>query len=324
MLFDLHLLTSPLVVASDASATGFGVCRTSSLEPKGLLALVALQEGHNFRGEEIGLIEVGTTPGGVRQAFANLKVKPGAYAIVGAREESKKIIQQTWPDAMVSDASTELTEPEITDLMNQAPRCDKWLVAGAQNEPCSIWSTVTLIHKIATSLHQAMPNYSVETLFESRNNLSNTTRVSISELYQLKPIAFRWTGTSSAHGQLIFWVSWKIRANELGEITRGVEIDWIDVQHGEFTPYHVPKHSKSQKEPAINRNEVNLGFPSEYTLPCLPTSAVKTRPKELESVRWSILAATGHPKCAAALVKNLLHMVDIITNDARTTLLSLA
>ena len=30
------------------------------LKPKGLLALAALQEGHNFRGEEIGLIEVGT------------------------------------------------------------------------------------------------------------------------------------------------------------------------------------------------------------------------------------------------------------------------
>ena len=72
--------------------------------------------------------------------------------------------------------------------------------------------------------------------------------------------------------------------------------------------------------------EVNLGFPSHYTLPCLPTSAVKTRPKELESVRWSISAATGHPKCAAALVKNLLHMVGIITDGqaSRTTILSLA
>ena len=74
MLFDLRLRTSPLVVASDASATGLGVCRTSSLEPKGFLALAALPESHNLRGEEIGLIEVGTTPGGVRQVFARLKV----------------------------------------------------------------------------------------------------------------------------------------------------------------------------------------------------------------------------------------------------------
>ena len=57
------------------------------LKPKGLLALAALQEGHNFRGEEIGLIEVGTEH---TQSWA----------------QSKKIIQQTWPDAMVSDAST--------------------------------------------------------------------------------------------------------------------------------------------------------------------------------------------------------------------------
>ena len=180
MLFDLRLRTSPLVVASDASASGLGVCRASSLEPKGLLALAALQESHNFRGEEIGLIEVGTTTGGVRQAFARLKVKTGAYAIVGARDESKRIIQQTWPDAMVSDASTELTETEITDLMNRATRSDKWLVAGAENEPSSICTTVTFIQKIAAS-HRAMPEYSVETLFESRNNLSNTERVSVSE-----------------------------------------------------------------------------------------------------------------------------------------------
>ena len=56
---------------------------------------------------------------------------------------------------MVSDASTELTEAEITDLMNRAPRCDEWLVAGAVNEPCSIRSSVTLIQKIA--IPQAMP-----------------------------------------------------------------------------------------------------------------------------------------------------------------------
>ena len=94
MLFDLRLRTSPLVVASDASATGLGVCRTSSLEPKGLLALAALQEGHNFRGEEIGLIEVGTTPGGVRQAFARLKVKPGANAIVGEENHPANVARR--------------------------------------------------------------------------------------------------------------------------------------------------------------------------------------------------------------------------------------
>ena len=44
MLFDLRLGTSPLVVASDASSTGFGVCRTSSLEPSGLLALAVFAE----------------------------------------------------------------------------------------------------------------------------------------------------------------------------------------------------------------------------------------------------------------------------------------
>ena len=43
---------------------------------------------------------------------------------------------------------------KIRNLMNRAPRSDKWLVAGAENEPSSIWTTVTLIQKIAASLHR--------------------------------------------------------------------------------------------------------------------------------------------------------------------------
>ena len=153
MLFDLRLRTSPLVVTSDASSTGFGVCRTSTLEPSGLLALAVLQKNHNLRGEGIGLIEVGTTPAGIRQAFARLKVRPGAYATVGAREESKRIILQMWPDAMISDASSELNEAELKNLLNRAPRSNKWLVAGTECEPCFLWTTACLIQKIASSLH---------------------------------------------------------------------------------------------------------------------------------------------------------------------------
>ena len=84
-------------------------------------------------------------------------------------------------------------------------------------------------------------------------------------------------------------------------------MDWMKVQNEDFAP------------PTITRKELSHGFPSDYTLPCLPTSAVKARPKELESMRWSILASRGHPKCAAALVKNWLQKIGIITEDAHIT-----
>ena len=93
---------------------------------------------------------------------------------------------------MVSDISTELTETENTDLMNRAPWSDKWLVAGAENELSSIWTTVTFIQKIAASLHRAMREYSVETFFESSgSNFSNTARVSVSEKSSLLEICSR-------------------------------------------------------------------------------------------------------------------------------------
>ena len=123
----------------------------------------------------------------------------------------------------------------------------------------------------------------------------------------MKPIAFRCTSESTTHDEEFFWVSWKIKANELGKCVRGVEVDWIEVQSEDFAPL------------TITRKELSLGFPSDYTLPCLPTSAVKTRPKELESMRWSILASTGHPKHAAALVKSWLVKVGIITEDTEFT-----
>ena len=80
-----------------------------------------------------------------------------------------------------------------------------------------------------------------------------------------------------------------------------------------FTSPSVPSHRKNQ--PSIVKRSI-LDFRQTTHYHAYPHLAVKTRPKELESVRWSILAATGHPKCAAALVKILLHMVGIITDDA--------
>ena len=53
------------------------------------------------------------------------------------------------------------------------------------------------------------------------------------------------------------------KQNEFGKYVRGVEVDWIEVQSGNFAPL------------TITRKEFSLGFPSDYTLPCLPTSTVK-------------------------------------------------
>ena len=143
-------------------------------------------------------------------------MRPGAYATVGAREERKRIILQTWPDAMISDASAELNEAELKDLLNRAPRSKKWLVAGTESEPCFLWTTACLIQKIASTLHRTLPEFNVETLLESQNSLSNATWVSVSKLYQMKPIAFRCNCESKIDDEEFCWVSWKIKANDLG------------------------------------------------------------------------------------------------------------
>ena len=128
-------------------------------------------------------------------------------------------------------------------------------------------SQATLIQKIATSLHQAVPEYSVETLFESRSNLSNTARVSISELCQLKPIAFRWTRTASAHDQLFFLeypgrseqTSWEKSHEALRVIgsTSNMESSLL------FTPPSIPNHRKNQPS-IVKRSILDFRLTTHY------------------------------------------------------------
>ena len=66
-------------------------------------------------------------------------MRPGAYVTVGAREESKIIILQMWPDAIICGASAELNEADLKDLLNRSPRSKKWLVAGTECEPCFLF-----------------------------------------------------------------------------------------------------------------------------------------------------------------------------------------
>ena len=68
-------------------------------------------------------------------------------------------------------------------------------------------TTACLIQKIASTLLQAMPEFNVETLLESRNSLSNAKWMSVSKLYQMKPIAFRCSSDSRIDDEEFLWVS---------------------------------------------------------------------------------------------------------------------
>ena len=148
---------------------------------------------------------------------------------------------------------------------------------------------------------------------------AETARVSVSELYQLKPIAFRWTGTSSTRDQLFFGypgrseqTSWE----KLHEALRLIGSTSSTESSLLFTSPSIPSHRRNQPS-IVKRSILDFRLTTHYH--AYPHHAVKTRPKELEAVRWKILAAAGHPKCAAFLVKNLLHMVGIITDGASIT-----
>ena len=141
--------------------------------------------------------------------------------------------------------------------------------------------TVQHIQKIAASLHRAMPEYSVETLFETRNSLSNTTRVSVSDLYQMKPIAFRLTSASSAK-QIFFGQSKRSRKLKLiGSMSRSTN----SLLH--LTSPGVPSHRNNN--PLCRERLILDSRPTTRYHAC-PHPQSRRDQKKLESVRWSILA----------------------------------
>ena len=73
---DLRAHISPLVVASDASESGMGVCRTSSLTSSGLQAVMSRRAAQPRHRLEVGLIEVFAGIGGLRAAFEACGVHP--------------------------------------------------------------------------------------------------------------------------------------------------------------------------------------------------------------------------------------------------------
>ena len=111
---------------------------------------------------------------------------------------------------------------------------------------------LTLIHK-----SQLMHGVSPRDFVTCRNNLCDTARVSVSELYQMKPIAFRWTGASSTHVQLFFVYPGRSEQTiweKLHEALRLIGSTSSTESSLPFTLPSVPSHRKNQ--PSIVKRSI--------------------------------------------------------------------
>ena len=135
---DLRSRVSPMLVASDASEIGMGVCRTSTISPEGLHALHTLVNARPVHSSKVGLIEMFAGIGGLRQGLANIGIRPDIHVAFECDPAAVKVFQSAWPSAWLLPDVTQITPSLLQTYLEKSPHVELWIVGGGF--PCQPYS----------------------------------------------------------------------------------------------------------------------------------------------------------------------------------------
>ena len=136
MRMDLRSRVSGLVTASDASEEGGGVCSSSLLTSKGMLA-VNQSRGRRPEGRCPGrvlLINLLGGIGGARQACDNLQLGILGHVSASTDKGARKVIKETWPETLEWGASADISEAEVRRLPGRFSATELVLIVGTRPE----------------------------------------------------------------------------------------------------------------------------------------------------------------------------------------------
>ena len=301
-IFDLRVRPSPLVVASDASQDGLGVCRTTVVTPAGMEAITEMRALENHSSQEVGVIELFEHLGCVRQALVRLKVRPGAFAVCGTSAQGQRVLEQAWPEIRVLPGKNNYDKQDLASIVELGPRVRLWVLSVSDGLMLKEGTErVMTLANIAEDLCSMVPNASVELMCQCPVEVDATRRDEISDLLGIKPIWMNHSQSSTKFNRLV-WVTWRVAPGEaLVNCTR--EYDKFTFQNDESTA-RTPCGQPA--EPVIEAAEVSLGFKAGHTQSAMVTSALKDRPGELRALRADLLAGAGNAVAASCLLKDLL------------------
>jgi len=255
LVFDLRARISPLVVTSDASETGMGVCRTSALTEEGRQAHLAFTTNPTTLCDNLGLVELFSGIGGVRHALEKLGVRPAVYAAAETQAECRKVIQAAWPEVLELGNVQELDATALMRAVKAGPHVTLWLVSGGF--PCQPHSGLN-VHKrdfeddralhhfvplIAAELQTLVPHARVEVLGECVASMDNSVRDVISWDFGVRPVLACPSGRLPMRRPRYFWISWQL--GEAPGVTTTTS-DGVDVLR--FLPRAPQSHPESDAE----------------------------------------------------------------------------
>ncbi|CAK0801859.1 unnamed protein product [Prorocentrum cordatum] len=233
-LMDLRAHVSPLVVASDASESGMGVCRTSSLTPLGLEALavrLAAQPRHQM---EVGLIEVRAGIGGLRAALAACGVHPEVYCAIEVDSMTSRVVEAAWPAAILEGEAQAVGKSQLRKIVEKAPHVKLWVLGGiiplkpgGSNSRLARFdgpeSTHQEILRLARDLRSLVMDLGIHvaTYAECDAGIDDDVCRTISKHFGVRPAEICPSARIPMKRPRLYWISWKIKAADGFSVTPG-------------------------------------------------------------------------------------------------------
>ena len=226
---DLRAKTSAMVIATDASEKGFGVCRSMSLAPSGLAEESVRSSLTMGKCDRMGLIEVFAGIGGFARALEHLGVMPSVHAAIELDASCRGLLKTAWPDVMLYVDVEQVYEDQIRTVVHSGGHVDTWVIAGGF--PCQQHSSLNAnrqglagstmhrhIMRIVCLVRSLVPHAQVHFMAECVQSMEITSAEFISQEFGVRPLAVCPFPLSPARRPRFYWVSWSVH------VAKGVRV----------------------------------------------------------------------------------------------------
>ena len=192
--FHMRYRVSPLVIATDASESGFGVVRSSThtLEGSDELSWRALSTATAC--DQLGIIELNAGIGGLQRSVELLERVPGVYAASEDVPACFQVLETAWPTTVRLPQVAAVRSSHIAQLVQPASHATITIPTGSRLDQRSFGRPMgeegEFFHhlgRIASLVRSAAPYAKIAVMADSDPSLNAMTADTVSDLFRVRP-----------------------------------------------------------------------------------------------------------------------------------------
>ena len=217
---DMRLQVSHLVVCTDASEQGGGLCYSTGPTRCGGVQACALVCDHEWvDSRRMGILDLNAGIGSSRQALDLLKMQSRAHVVTERNRHARAVLSVRWPDATLLSSSAELCIDQIKEMLDAAPGVTDWIVVCAISRKQAAVSASQLL-ETTTTLQSLSHHFKVHILAHGSINKRRDIN-EISGMLGLSPVLICPPHVLPCRHSWRLWTSWPLKADNSMSTWRG-------------------------------------------------------------------------------------------------------